>query len=75
MRRITVLLWIASFSLAAHAQHDLSGSRKSSVHTYIYRISAEETQLLYGSKMDKLTDKYLHTPVDSFVTDGEAYLH
>lgn len=71
MRRKTVLLFLSLWSLAAVAQHNLSGSRQTSVNTYIYRISAEEAQLLYRSTMTKLADKHLHTQVDSFATDTE----
>lgn len=71
MRRITVLLLLALWSLIATAQHNLSGSRQSSTHTYIYLISTKEAQFLYGLNMRKLEDKHLHTLVDSFATDTE----
>ncbi|AXY76591.1 hypothetical protein D3H65_22460 [Paraflavitalea soli] len=69
MRRKIVLLLLAISSLTATAQHNLSGSRQSSFHTYIYRISAEEARFLYGVNRRKLEDKHLHSLVDSFATD------
>lgn len=68
MRRITVLL-LSLWSLSAIAQHNLSGSRQSSSYTYIYRLSAPEARQLYQSGLNQLKEKYLHTRVDSFITD------
>lgn len=71
MRKRTVLLLLALWSISSLAQQNLSGSRQSSAYTYIYRISTKETLLLYRSDMDELQEKHLHTKVDSFATDTE----
>lgn len=50
----------------------LSKSRHTSVYTYVYKVSAHETWRLSKSGMRKFSEKYLHTLVDSFLTDSQA---
>lgn len=58
------------WSLQAVAQQPLSDSRRSGVYTYVYRISPQEAQHLYKSNMRGLTERFLHTKTDSFLTEG-----
>lgn len=61
-----LLLLTYSFSLA---QSNLSSSRKTSVYTYVYKITKQEAYVLYKSGMNKAGEKYLHSLIDSFKTD------
>lgn len=63
------VLFICSLSIA---QNNLSGSRKASAHTYIYKINKQEAYTLYKSGMNKVNEKYLHSLVDSFETYDDA---
>ncbi|HWK02543.1 MAG TPA: alpha-2-macroglobulin family protein [Puia sp.] len=65
------LLFLFS-GLFVFGQHDLSGSRRHSVYTYVYRVSEREAQALYQSGMKGPTEKYLHSLVDSFKEDGSG---
>jgi TonB-dependent SusC/RagA subfamily outer membrane receptor len=71
MRRNYTLCLVLLLSLSASAQHNLSGSRQTSVYTYIYRLSNAETETLFRSDMTKLKEEHLHTLVDSFITQKE----
>src|SRR6266542_328408 len=63
----TVLLLFASFFIyfSCLSQNNLSGSRKTSVYTYIYKINKQEANTLYNSGMSKVSEKYLHSLADS----------
>lgn len=65
------MLIVWCWTLNAVAQQKLSGSRQSSAYTYVYRISPEETKRLYKSNMRRLTEQFLHTKIDSFLTDRQ----
>ncbi|WP_276479608.1 carboxypeptidase-like regulatory domain-containing protein [Paraflavitalea pollutisoli] len=70
MRRQALLLSIVLlWTMQTVAQQLLSDSRQSGVYTYVYRISPQEAIRLFKSNMRALTEQYLHTRVDSFVTD------
>src|SRR5690348_14732239 len=71
MRRKYTLCLVLLLSLSASAQHNLSGSRQTSVYTYIYRLSIAETEALFRSDMTNLKEEHLHTLVDSFITRSE----
>lgn len=59
------------FSLKGFAQQSLSQGRHTSIYTYIYRVSNEEVVKLWQSELSKVNEKYLHTLIDSFLTDHE----
>jgi TonB-dependent SusC/RagA subfamily outer membrane receptor len=63
------LLLLLSFSLSAQ---DLLTSRKSSLKTYIFKISNQEAEEIYtgGRTTFEISEKYYHTLVDSFLTDS-----
>lgn len=65
---LTLFLIIPCFCIA---QNNLSASRHTSLYTYVYRITGNETLALYKSDMDDLEEKFLHTLVDSFLTDSD----
>lgn len=71
MRRKYTLCLVLLLSLSASAQHNLSGSRQTSVYTYIYRLSIAETEAIFRSDMTNLKEEHLHTLVDSFITRSE----
>lgn len=66
---ITSLLFLACF--CAHAQHNLSGSLRHSLYTYVYRIDNKEAARLSKDQLEKENEKYLHSLVDSFKTGDE----
>jgi alpha-2-macroglobulin len=70
----TALLLFACFFIyfSSLAQKSLSNSRKTSVYTYIYKITKQEANTLYKSGMSKADEKYLHSLVDSFKTDDDV---
>ncbi|MFT3826316.1 MAG: carboxypeptidase-like regulatory domain-containing protein [Chitinophagaceae bacterium] len=68
MRIRLLLLLMMLFCLQGIGQQSLSGSRRTSVHTYIYKINTRETLALFTSALQKVGEKYLHTLIDSFTT-------
>jgi TonB-dependent SusC/RagA subfamily outer membrane receptor len=64
-----VFLSIYSFSIA---QNNLSDSRRTSVYTYIYKITKQEATTLYKSGMNKANEKYLHSIADSFKSSDDV---
>ncbi|WP_217605944.1 alpha-2-macroglobulin family protein [Chitinophaga sp. GbtcB8] len=66
---ITSVLFLACF--CAHAQHNLSGSLRHSLYTYVYRIDNKEAAQLSKDRLEKENEKYLHSLVDSFKTGDE----
>ncbi len=68
--RITWLLILGLFVLEANAQQNLTQSRQSSALTYVYRINAQEAIKLTDKKPRQLSQQYLHTITDSFLTDA-----
>ncbi|WEK36784.1 MAG: carboxypeptidase-like regulatory domain-containing protein [Candidatus Pseudobacter hemicellulosilyticus] len=69
MRSIVCLLAIC-LPLITLAQKDLSGSRRSSVYTYYYKLSPREAARFQAHPYRGRIDKYLHTLVDSVLTDS-----
>lgn len=74
MGKVSLPLLLILLTFAASAQNNLSGSRQSSVYTYIYRLSVKETGKLYRSNMEKLQEKYLHSLTDSFPSKADTPL-
>lgn len=70
MRRRIICLLALCLPFATLAQHDLSGARRNSVYTYVYKLSPKEAARFQQHTYGRRTEKYLHTPVDSFLTDG-----
>jgi alpha-2-macroglobulin len=58
------------FSVTLHAQQNLSGSRHNSVYKYAYKITENEALTLYRDGMYMVGEKYLHTLIDSSLTDS-----
>lgn len=69
-RLLLMLLWLP---VVLHAQKDLSGSRRSSVYTYIYKVHPQEAVEIYQADLKKIDEKYLHTLTDSFLTAKYFY--
>ncbi len=70
MKNIYLLSFLLlSFSLSAQ---DLLTSRKSSLKTYIFKISNQEAEQIYKGKWldSETSEKYFHTLADSFFTDS-----
>jgi len=61
---IYLLFFIIPFAISA--QQPLSQSAKSSPYRYIYQLTASEALSLYKSNLNKISDSYLHTVIDSF---------
>lgn len=72
-KRYLLCLFIA-LPLASLAQHNLSGSRRTSVYTYIYKISNAEAISLVNTDMRYVGEKHLHTLVDSFLKEEPVLL-
>ncbi len=68
MRIRLLALTLLLASLTTHAQNDLSGSRQTSVYTYVYHLDPHQALFLYRNDMAGW-DKMIRTPVDSFLTD------
>ena len=66
LRKLFFIFALLLPGLFAFGQHDLSGSRRHSVYTYVYRVSEREALTLYQSDMADPSEKYLHSLVDSF---------
>jgi TonB-dependent SusC/RagA subfamily outer membrane receptor len=67
------LLLIAFFNCTViYAQQRLSQSRHTSPFTYVYALSDKETVQLYKNGIDDADEKWLHTLVDSFLTDKDV---
>ncbi|HEY8917556.1 MAG TPA: hypothetical protein VIM87_14015, partial [Chitinophaga sp.] len=66
---ITSVLFLTCF--CAHAQHNLSGSLRHSLYTYVYRIDNKEAARLSKDRLENDNEKYLHSLVDSFKTGDE----
>ncbi len=70
MKNIYLLLFLLfTFSLSGQ---DLLTSRKTSLKTYIFKISNQEAEEIYKGKRTafEISEKYYHTLVDSFFTDS-----
>ncbi len=74
MRKKVTLLLSCIIPFYCFAQHNLSGSRTTSVYRYIYRLTNEEALALYKSDMQKVGTKYLHTLVDSVTGEDDPPL-
>src|ERR1700722_3637528 len=70
MRIRLLALTLSLAALNAHAQNDLSGSRQTSVCTYIYRLDPKQALHLYRGDMDGW-DKIISAPVDSFLSSTQ----
>jgi hypothetical protein len=75
MKKGFTLLLLLCAVLLVRAQKPLTNSHTTSYYTYIYRLddAAMRTFYLYGE--DKMNDKMLGRPVDSFRTDKRSPLH
>ena len=71
MRTTWLLLAGIIVQTSVAGQNTLSSSRRTSVHTYIYKISEKEAYTLYKSGLSKANEKYLHALIDSFKQDKE----
>lgn len=67
MRKKILLFFLTISYISTFCQQNLSTSRQTSTHTYIYRITAAEAKALFQSEMEEFSEKYLHTLVDSFL--------
>ncbi len=65
IRLLVLTLTLAAF--ITHAQNNLSGSRQTSVYTYVYRLEPRQALALFDNDMTGW-DKMLQAPVDSFLT-------
>ncbi|MBI9052718.1 MAG: carboxypeptidase-like regulatory domain-containing protein [Bacteroidales bacterium] len=68
MRKIFLVLFIL-FHITSYSQ-DLLTSRKTSYHTYIYKLTNKEAEYLYKNDLWKVEDSYFHSIVDSIPTDS-----
>ncbi|AMR32131.1 hypothetical protein A0256_12205 [Mucilaginibacter sp. PAMC 26640] len=66
----TALCLLSLASGNATAQNLLSKSRQSSYYTYVYQLNDADVLKYYQSAGKSFSDVALHTPVDSFKTDG-----
>ena len=67
IRLLMAALFLAA--LTTHAQKDLSGSRQSSLYTYVYRVQPKQALSLFRN--DMYDWKAMATnPVDSFIGDN-----
>ena len=67
--RFSVLYVLLILSVKSFGQNKLSSSLQSSVYTYIYEINRKEALELYKTELSKVNENYLHSLVDSFLTD------
>ena len=76
MRIRLLALTLSLAALNTYAQNNLSGSRRTSLFTYVYRIEPQQALDLYQKNMTGW-DKMIRNPVDSFLTDTQqiADLH
>lgn len=65
-----LLLPFILLSQVAAAQQPLSHSPRTSINKYVYKISAGEALELYKSDLNKVSEAYLHSRVDSFPING-----
>ncbi len=68
MFRYTCLVLILSLAISAEGQQSLSESAAKSRYTYIYPVNEVIVKALYTGQ--KLDDRVLTVPVDSFLTNG-----
>ncbi len=68
MRKIIIPCLVLFFS-AIQAQ-DLINSRKTSFHTYIFKLTDQEARKIYRKDLWKVKESFFHTIVDSFPTDS-----
>ena len=71
MRKGLLLIFAISSLISTQGQQNLSGSRQTSVYTYIYKLNVKEAKELFISEMNKFNEKNLHTCVDSFLTTSD----
>ncbi|HET6256261.1 MAG TPA: alpha-2-macroglobulin family protein [Puia sp.] len=67
MRIRLLVLTLSLAALTTHAQNDLSDSQKTSVYTYVYRLTSKQALILFRKDMEGW-DKMILQPVDSFLT-------
>jgi len=72
MRERLLFLLLLAMPGSLCAQHNLSGSLRTGYYTYIYRISPSETVALFRSSMNVVSEKHLHTLVDSFSVNQDV---
>jgi alpha-2-macroglobulin len=71
MRKKILLFFLTTSYISTFCQQNLSNSRQTSTHTYIYRITTAEAKSLFRSGMDDFGEKHLHSPIDSFLHSTE----
>lgn len=66
-RTLPILIFLLVSSQAF--PQELPASRRTSHYTYIFRITNDEARAVYRRGMDKVTESYFRSAVDSFPTD------
>lgn len=66
MRKPILVVFALLLLFQASAQNKLAESSRTSIYTYIYKISINEYKKLYDSEMDDFNEAYLYNLIDSF---------
>ena len=64
------LIFVMLLSTTLHAQKKLISSRTSGYYTHIYKLTDQETYEIALNTIKVINDGFMHTPVDSFLTNA-----